>query len=401
MKETPAKPGSGIGICIIVENMPVPPDTRVWREATTLSDAGYRVSVICPKGRGFEKSFEILDGIEIYRHSMTEASGLLAHVAEYFWALLIEFYLALKIFRRTRFRVIQACNPPDTIFLIALFFKIFGVRFIFDQHDPVPEFFEARSRRRGIVYWLLRLIERATFKTADVAIVTNESCREIAMTRGGVSQGRVFVVRTCPRLSDFAPRLPRTDLRAGRAHLVAYVGVMGSQDGLDLLLDSIHCLVKERGRTDTQFALIGAGTELTRLKSRVLDSGLDPWVDFTGALYGEELRNYLATASIGVAPDPRNVFNDKLTMIKILEYMACSLPIVLFDLTEGRRSAEGAALFATRNDPIDFADQLEVLLNCEKLRRSLGATGRRRVEESLHWERERQTLLHAYATALQ
>jgi glycosyltransferase involved in cell wall biosynthesis len=176
---------------------------------------------------------------------------------------------------------------------------------------------------------------------------------------------------------------------------------MGSQDGLDLLLDSIHCLVKERGRTDTQFALIGAGTELTRLKNRVLNNGLEPWVDFTGTLYGEELRNYLATASIGVAPDPQNVFNDKLTMIKILEYMACSLPIVLFDLTEGRRSAEGAALFATRNDPIDFANQLETLLNCEKLRRSLGAIGRRRIEESLHWEYERQVLLHAYTTALQ
>ena len=177
---------------------------------------------------------------------------------------------------------------------------------------------------------------------------------------------------------------------------------MGSQDGLDLLLDSIHCLVRERCRTDTQFALIGAGTELTRLKNRVLNSGLDPWVDFTGTLYGEELRNYLATAAIGVAPDPRNVFNDKLTMIKIfevhgLQFADCALLIS----PEGRRSAEGAALFATRNDPTDFDNQFETLLNSEKLRRSLGAIGRRRIEESLNWEREGQMLLHAYATALQ
>ncbi len=391
---------SRIAVCMIVENLPVPADRRVWQEARALSEAGYRVSVICPEGRGFERPRETLDGIEIYRHRIWEASGTVAYLIEYGWALTAEFALALRIYRRTHFRILQACNPPDTIFLIGLFFKLLGVRFIFDHHDPAPELYMARFLRKGCLYRLLRLAERLTFRTADVTISTNDSLREIALVRGGISPDRSFVVRGCPDLRDFPLRGPKPELREGRKHLVLYVGVMGPQDGVGLLLESIEYLVKKKGRRDTLFVLIGSGTELPRLKALATELDLDAYVKFTGALYGEDLLAYLAMADIGVAPDPSNDLNDKLTMVKVLEYMAYALPVVIYDVTEGRRSAGDAAVYARPNDTIDFGDQIAELLDSPLSRSRLGAIGRKRIENGLNWEHQKQVLLQAYQTAL-
>ena len=387
-------------VCIVVENLPLPLDRRVWQEARALTEAGYRVSIICPKGRGLEKSRETLEGIEIYRHRLWEASGALSYFVEYGWALAAEFLLALRIYARTRFRVIQACNPPDTIFLIGLFFKLFGVRFIFDHHDLNPELYEAKFRRRDFFYRLVRLAERLTFRTADVVISANESFRELAISRGRVLPERVVVVRSCPDLSICRLQAPQPELKQGRKFLVVYVGVMGPQDGVDLLLESIRYLVKEQGRSDTLFVLIGPGPEVPRLQALVSQYGLDSAVKFTGPLFGDDLGAYLSAADVGVAPDPCNVFNDKLTVNKVLEYMAYGLPAVLYDLAGGHRSAGDAALYAKDNDPIDFAEQIAKLLDSEPLRRQLGERGRRRIEQSLNWDIEKQTLLKAYQTAL-
>jgi len=303
-------------ICIIVENLAVPADRRVWQEANALAEAGYSVSIICPKGRGYNRSRETLNGIEIYRHPSFNASGALGHVFEYSWALAAEFFLALRVYARTRFRILQACNPPDTIFLIALFFKLFGVRFIFDHHDLVPELCRVRFARIPLVHRVARLAERLTFRTADVTLATNESFRRIAAVRGSVPPDRTFVVQTCPDLAKLC-FTPRAGLKEGRTYLVAYVGIMEPQDGLGLLLDSIAHLVNAKGRRDTLFVLIGWGTELPRLRAQAAKRGLAQWVKFTGPLYGDDLWAYLATADVAVAPEPVNELIDKLTMIKI------------------------------------------------------------------------------------
>ena len=388
-----------IAVCIIVENLAVPADRRVWQEANALSAAGYSVSIICPKGPGYSRAREGINNIEIYRHARLEWPGLAGHVIEYVWALAAEFLLALRVYARSRFRILQACNPPDNIFLIALFFKVFGVRFIFDHHDPTPEFCQLRFPSKAWLYRLALLAERLTFRTADITIGTNESFKQIALLRGGVSADRSFVVRTCPDLKnlDFT-RQPH--LKRGRRHLVAYVGIMEPQDGLDLLLDSIDHLVNSEGRQDVQFVLIGFGTKLPDLKKCVARLGVGPWVEFTGPLYGADLCAYLATADVAVAPDPCNCLNDKLTMIKILEYMAFGLPIVLYDLAEGRRSANGAALYANANDPVHFALQVGRLLDSERLRQQLGSNGRERILAGMNWEVEKDRLLEAYETAL-
>jgi glycosyltransferase involved in cell wall biosynthesis len=387
-------------VLIIVENLAVPFDRRVWQEARALAEAGYRVSVICPKSRGFEKSRETLDGIEIYRHRLWEASGPAGYLVEYTWALAAEFWLALKVFVRTRFRVLHACNPPDTIFLIGLFFKLFGVRFIFDHHDLNPELFEAKFGTRGLLYKLVARAERLTFWTATVSIATNESYREVAISRGGKRPERVFIVRSCPDLAKVRIRPAQPELRRGRPLLVVYLGTMGPQEGVDLLLQSAAHIVKGKNRQDVTFALIGAGSEIPRLKSRVTDLGLADHVTFTGRISDEDLAAYLSTADVCVAPDPKNAMNDKSTMNKILEYMAYARAVVLFDLTEGRRSAGDAALYAIPNDPSDFAEQIVRLLDSESLRRELGARGRKRIEEHLNWAMEKKSLLAAYEVAL-
>ena len=390
-------------VCIIVENLPVPLDGRVWREAGALRDAGYLVSVICPKGKGsFTASYEILDGIHIYRHRAWEASSAMGYMLEYGWALAAEFYLALKVFLRTRFRILQACNPPDTIFLIGLFFKLFGVRFIFDHHDLGPELFETKfGARKGLFFALTRLAEQWSFRTANVSIATNESFKEIAVKRGGKRPERVFVVRNCPDLKKFQRGPARLEIKLGKPLLVAYVGFMGIQDGLPLLLESIEHIVINSNRQDTHFLLIGGGTVLPDLRALVANKNLAPFVTFTGQVSHEEVATYLSSADVGVAPDPKTPMNDSSTMIKIFEYMAFGLPVVLFDLKEGRHTAGPAALYAVPNDPIDFAHQITRLLDSHELRQQLGECGRRRIEESMNWGVEKTLLLQAYHTALQ
>lgn len=388
-------------VCIIVENLPVPLDRRVWKEACALRDAGYRVSVICPKGKGYSASYESLDGIEIYRHRMWEASGILGYFLEYAFALLAEFVLTVKVFIRTRFQILQGCNPPDTIFVIALFMKLFGVRFVFDQHDLGPELFEAKfGRRNGLLYKLSGLFEWCSFRTADICIATNESFKNIAITRGGKDPSKVFIVRNCPDLKSF--RRPQcVKNKFGKDLLVAYVGFMGSQDGLDLLLQSIEHLVKYEDRHDIHFVLVGGGTILSELQAEITAKGLDGYVTMTGQVSHDEVAAYLASSDIGVAPDPKNAMNDKLTMVKILEYMAFSLPVVLFDLEEGHYIAGPAALYAVPNEPVNFASQMIRLLDSRELRTQLGETGRRRVEERLNWEVEKRSLIQAYDSTIQ
>ncbi len=390
-------------VCIVVENLPVPLDRRVWKEACALRDAGYRVSVICPKGKeAFTGSYELLEGIEIHRHRTWEASAVSGYLLEYGVALAAEFLLTLKVFARTRFRILQACNPPDTIFLIALFLKIFGVRFIFDQHDLGPELFEAKfGKRSRVLYKLVRLAERCSFRVANTCIATNESFKEIAIARGGKDPARVFVVRNCPDLSKFHPTQAERKYKFGKPLMVVYVGFMGIQDGLDLLLESIEHLVTSEGRQDTHFVLVGSGTVVPDLEATIRLKDLQTYVTLTGQVSHEEVAAYLSSADVGVAPDPKNAMNDHSTMIKIFEYMAFNLPVVLFDLKEGRRIAGPAALYATPNDPVDFAQKVNLLLNSKDLREQLGRSGRQRIDETLNWEAEKRSLIRAYATALE
>jgi glycosyltransferase involved in cell wall biosynthesis len=368
---------NGRRVLIIVENLPVPFDRRVWSEATTLRSAGYSVSIICPTGRGFEAKEETIDGIHIYRHSLPlEARGPSAYLIEYSAALFWEFVLALKIARRRGFDVIHACNPPDLIFLIALVFKWFGGKgFLFDQHDANPEFFESKFGRRGLFWKLLLLAERMSFKLADVSIATNESYRHIAIGRGGMRPDRVFVVRSGPDIERVKAYPPDATWRNGRKYMVGYLGVISQSEGLDLLLESIEYIVRGQGRSDIQFVLVGGGPEWQAIKDLCEKMNLQEFVTLPGRVDDKTLFTILSTADVCVNPDRVTTMNDISTMNKIMEYMALAKPIVQFDVTEGRYSAQNSSLYAKANDPIDFADKVLELLADPDARARMGEFG--------------------------
>ena len=393
----PASKTRGRRVLIIVENLPCPFDRRVMQEARTLTAAGYTVSIICPKAPGFEKSFENIDGIHIHRHVLPrEADGALGYALEYGVALFMEFWLSLKVFFGRGFDILHACNPPDTIFLIGRFYKLFGRKFVFDHHDINPELYEAKFGKRGFGQKLLLWLERMTFRTADLVISTNESYRHIALTRGGVKSGDVFVVRSGPDLRRMMQVPPNPALKHGRKYLVGYVGVMGKQEGIDLLLQAVQLIVLHLERTDIHFGLVGGGTELPAMQQLARDLGIADYVTFTGRVPDAELLEMLNTADICVNPDRANEMNDRSTMNKIMEYMALGKPVVQFDLTEGRVSAGDASWYARPNDVADLAQKMVSLLGDELQRRRMGAIGRDRIEHVLSWQHEAPRLLGAY-----
>ena len=384
------------GVLIVVENLPCPFDRRVWQEARTLADAGYTVSIVCPKGKGYEASYEAIDGIDIYRYPMPlEADGPLGYLIEYSWALLAQLALSFRALRRRGFDVLHACNPPDTIFAIGRVFRLLGKKFLFDHHDLSPELYEAKFGRRAALYKLMLWLERLTFRTADVSIATNESYRRIAIERGGMPPDRVFVVRSGPDLGRLTVQPAVESLKCGRRFLVGYVGVMGKQEGIDLLLQAARAIVRDGGR-DVHFGLVGGGTELAAMRTLAARLGIADHVTFTGRVPDREMLAMLNTADVCVNPDVANEMNDKSTMNKVMEYMALGKPIVQFDLMEGRVSAQDASLYARRNDPIDLAAKILELLDDEQRRHAMGRAGRTRVIRELAWEHEAPKLLAAY-----
>jgi glycosyltransferase involved in cell wall biosynthesis len=389
---------AGKRILFIVENLPSPFDRRVWQEATTLHQNGYQVAIICPTGKGYEEKYECLDGIHIYRHPLPpEAEGALGYALEYSVALYWEFYLSFKVLFSHGFDAIHACNPPDLIFLVGGFFKFFfHKKFLFDHHDINPELYEAKFGRRDFFYRLMLLCERLTFKTADRSIATNESYKQIAIERGGMHPDKVTVVRSGPKLNRLKIIEPVLALKKGRKHLVGYVGVMGKQEGIDYLLRALHYIVEQKNRTDVHFGLVGGGTELTSLQAYAKALGIEDYVTFTGRVSDQQMLEMLNTADVCVNPDVANEMNDKSTMNKIMEYMALAKPIVQFDLSEGRFSAQEASLYARRNDTKDLAEKILLLLDDQVKRKAMGDFGRNRIITELEWKYEEPKLLEAY-----
>lgn len=389
-------------ILIIVENLPVPFDRRVWSEATALTRLGYAVTVLCPKMGQFTKTHEVLDGVRIYRHPMPkERGGALGYLIEYAAALFWELLFASYIFLRHGFSVIHACNPPDLIFLVAAPFKLlFGTKFIFDHHDLNPELYEAKFSRRDFFWRLLCIAERMTFRLADASIATNQSYANVAIERGKMDPAKVFVVRSGPNLDRIRPVKPNDKWKAGKRILVGYVGVIGEQEGVDLLVDAIDILVRQNGRKDIQFVIIGDGPALPSIAELVKTKQLHDHITLTGRVDDALFLEILSTADLCVNPDRPNELNDKSTMNKIVEYMALAKPIVQFNLTEGRVSAQEASLYAKNTDVADFAANIALLADNPKRRKAMGEAGFVRVKKHLSWPHEVPNLAAAYESVL-
>lgn len=386
----------GKHILIIVENLPVPIDRRVWQEARQLKAMGADVSVICPKMKGYTTVFETLEGIDIYRHPLpVEASGAAGYLLEYGTALFFEFILALKLFFKKRFHVIHGCSPPDLIFLVALPFKLFGVKYVFDHHDLSPELFQSKFRGKGWLYKTLLFFERLTFATANFSIATNESFKEIAIRRGKMKPENVEIVRSGPDLRRFKLIPADENYKKGKRFLIGYLGVIAEQDGLDLLIKIAAILLKQR--SDIHFAVIGDGTALPGIKKMATDMGIARHIDFYGMVSDDKLLNaILNSCDVCVNPDIPDELNNLLTTNKVMEYMAVKKPVVQFDLKEGRFSAGNASLYAIPGDLDDFAGKISFLLDNEQHRNEMGEFGYNRVISVLSWEHEKVNLEHLY-----
>lgn len=385
-------------IVIVVENLPVPLDRRVWSEATTLVEAGYQVSVISPMGRGWTAPYELRDGVHIYRHpEPPEAhSGAVAYAREYSHALWHWFKLARLIWRERGFDVIQGCNPPDLIFVLALWYRLWGVSYMFDHHDVCPELFEAKFAKRGLLYRVMLIWERMTFATASVSLATNESFRTIALRRGRMNSEDVFVVRSAPKTDLFLPGPADLAHRKGAETVLGYVGVIGQQEGMDLLVAAADHLIRTLGYSSVHFIIVGFGPQLPEVERDVQARGLGQYFSFAGALYGEDMLAVLNSIDIGLSPDPKNPMNDISTMNKVMEYMTLEKPTVQFDLTEGRASAAEASLYAKPNDFEDFAAKIAQLIDNPAEQKRLGKIGRTRMLDQLSWGHSAPQLRAAY-----
>ena len=392
----------GKRILIIVQNLPVPFDRRVWLECQALTSAGYDVSVVCPKGGG-DPSFHVVKSVRIYKYRPYAPGGSkMGFIAEYVYSFLATAWMTAKARRSGRFAVLQACNPPDIFWPIALMLRMLdGTQFVFDHHDLCPELYRSRfPDGPRLPYRALTALERRTHRTARHVISTNESYRQVAMTRGGKSGADVTVVRSGPDPQRLWRGPAQPELRRGRRHLAAYIGVMGPQDGVDIVIRAADIVVHELGRDDIAFTLIGSGdcyADLVALRDKLDLAG---HVEFTGRAPDELVAGVLSTADVGLSPDPKNPLNDVSTMNKTMEYMAYELPVVAFDLRETRVSAAEAAVYATPNDVREYAKAIVALMDDEPTRHRLGKLGRLRVETELAWSHQERAYLGVYRSLL-
>jgi glycosyltransferase involved in cell wall biosynthesis len=362
---------------------------------------GYEVSVICPKGPS-DESRQVIDGVHIYKYRPApKAEGLAGFAIEFAYSWLRTARLSLSVWRRRRFDVIQACNPPDTYWLLARLWRSRGVRFIFDHHDLNPELFRSRFGESGDLLDRLELrallwLERMTFQTADRVISTNESYKSIAIERGGRNPSEVTVVRSGPDTRLMRPIYPERQQSTRRVFSLVYLGIMGPQDGVDVILDVVDELVHRRSRRDVHATLLGFGDCLNDLRRRTTELGLDEWITFTGRADRAMIADHLSVADIGLCPDLKTPLNDLSTMNKTMEYMAYALPSVAFDLVETRVSGGDSVIYVPSGDLTAFADAIERLLDDPQLRLSMAIRARARVSQELDWRPQASAYLSVF-----
>jgi glycosyltransferase involved in cell wall biosynthesis len=386
-------------VLMLLENSRYETDTRVKNEADTLSEAGYHVSVICP-GNANDKSPKVIKNVRLFRYPRPRSGrGTVGYVWEYSYSLIATLFLSFYVWTVYGFDVIHAANPPDFFVFIALLYKPFGKRFVFDHHDLVPELYEARFTKRKLNRLIGRALwfsERLSCRFADRIIATNESHLGTLMQRCHVPPEKISIVRNGPDLRSFSRAKCTRRPGVKRITSLIYAGVIGYQDGVDVLLRALYHVVFTLNRKDFQCIIVGDGDALANVKSLAMQLKLENHLLFTGWVDQLVVASCLSSADIGVAPEPSNSLNDKSTVIKIMEYMAAELPVVAFDLPEHRITARGAAVYARPNDELDLARQIVSLMDDSQRRIEIGQIGRERIETELAWSHQQKYLLEVY-----
>ncbi len=391
-------------VLVIVENLSVPFDRRVWRECTALRDAGYQVSVISPKGVTTDHSSRaMVDGVSIYRYRSVQAEGgSLSYMVEYGVAVVMSLWLSALVYYRDRFDVVQICNPPDLLIIAVLPFKLLGKKIIFDQHDLCPEIYQTQKGMGTAKNAMVRILlwcEKVTYWLSDIVIVVNASCKKIAMTRGNKEEKDIFIVRNGPSLSNTKMASSRPELKHGKRYLLSYVGIMGKQEGVDILLRAIRLLSTEYNRNDFHVHIMGGGPVLEPMKRYAIELGVSGLITFAGYVDYRAVMEGIATADVCLCPDPKTPLSDKCSLVKTIEYMSLGKPFVAFDLEEVHASAGPSALYALPNDERDFAEKVNIMLDDEPMRVRMGNMGRERFINECAWEHSQDALYAAYDRA--
>ena len=384
---------------MLIENAPFPADRRMRHLAEALHGAGYKVSVVCPKGKDYNQAtFEVADGVKVYRYPIPfQASKRLGYVLEYPWALFCLGVLSLLVWVRDGIDIIHCANPPDIMFLLAWPFKLLGKKFVYDQHDLCPELYHSKFQRLDRIYRILLFLEKQSYRLADLVISTNESYRDIARERGEIADEQSVIVRNGVDINRFYRKTPCPELKRSFSYMAVYLGVMGTQDGVDRIVQAAHHVVHTFGRRDVLFAMIGTGTCWDELRKLSEELNVADVVQFLGYVPDDLLLDYLSTADVCLAPDPPDRMNQLSTMTKIMEYMACQRPIVSFDLLETRRSAGNAAFYVEKEDTRMFALALLELLDDQPRREKMGKIGLERSIQLVGLGRSQKALLEAYS----
>jgi glycosyltransferase involved in cell wall biosynthesis len=402
MRKTSKRDKYSLHILFIVENNTVPTDIRVWREAKTARKSGYDVSVIAPQSKVFCKKYEVIDGINIYRHpTLSNGGSKLNQLFEYGNAFLWESILSLQVFLNKRFDIIHAANPPDHIFLIARLFRLFGVRFIFDHHDLAPELYLGKfSSSRNLVYRVLKLMERFSCKTADAVVSTNESYKRIVLNRHGLNSESVFVVRNDPEVEEERKLKPQGEVLNNGQKELLFVGSINVQDGVDLLIKTVHILVNRLQQCKIHCTVVGDGDHLQRVQRLCDELGVRSFFTFTGYVHDRRIvQEHIEEADICLETAPDSEANRKSTFIKVMEYMLSGKPVVAFDLDETRFTVAEAGVLVEPNNLIHFAKAIQELIENPSKRRSLGQMARSRILNGLNWDNASKEMMRAYKYA--
>jgi len=389
-------------VLYVLQGLPVPFDRRAWLHATTLAKNGYAVSFICPKGRGYNASRELRDGVDIYRYwRPVEGEGKLAFIAESLWCFCATFLLSLRVQLFGRgFDILHICNPPETYWPMAWFWRAFGKVFIWDHRDLSPELAEAKfGQSDGLIMTILRVLERLSFGAAQIVVATNESYKKIAIERGHKKPEDIFIVRSAPSLAKFKLYDPDPSFKNGKPNLILYLGEMGPQDGVDNLIRALRVLHDDFARKDFHCVLIGGGTYQPTAAAYAKEIGIDHLCTFTGVVSDEMLCRILSSGDVAIDPLPKNGWSDRSTMNKVLEYMFFGLPIVVGELTEAKVSAADAALYVEPGNATAMAQGIATLLDDPARRRKMGAFGQARLRNALAFEYSVPNLLAAYDAA--
>jgi glycosyltransferase involved in cell wall biosynthesis len=362
----------------------------------------------------------VLDGIQIYRLPRLELfqktpcpnpgfvervvlklKSVVGYFSEYIYFTSACFVMSLYVAFKHGFDVIHAHNPPDTLFAVALPWRLVGKKYVFDHHDLCPELYRSRyGAGNDFLARVLRFVEWCNLKLANVTIATNESYKQFHIERGGRKPDTIFVVRNGPNKRRMQVATPSPRLRAMGKIILVYIGSLNPQDGVDYLLRSLKHLRYELKREDFYCVIMGSGDSLEDLRKLATELKLNDLVELPGFVSDKDLQENLAAADICMDPDPSSPLNDVSTWIKIMEYMACGKPIVSFDLKETRFSAQEAAVYVPPNDERKFAVATARLMDDKNLRKQMGRFGRQRVETELQWSVVSRNLVAAYESIL-